>query len=103
MSRSFQDIIEMLYRSVTGLFRAFLILRSEKIEPICVDTFNDARECMFKADGSLFNCRDVVNEYVYCQKDPEDFRRFLAASTATQKKPRVWDFNANRGTYDKTN
>eukprot|EP01017_Pseudomicrothorax_dubius_P037912 TRINITY_DN5615_c0_g1_i2.p1 TRINITY_DN5615_c0_g1~~TRINITY_DN5615_c0_g1_i2.p1 ORF type:complete len:133 (-),score=27.03 TRINITY_DN5615_c0_g1_i2:81-479(-) len=83
-------------RAVLGCFR-----KAERVEPICIDSFNDARECLFKADGNLFSCKDVVNEYVYCQKDPLSFKNFLAASTKEQRKPRTFDFIKFRGTYDK--
>ena len=50
---------------------------SEKMHPICVGAFNDARECLFKADGVMFNCKDFVYQYVHCQKDQADFKEFL--------------------------
>lgn len=34
---------------------------SERVHPICVAPLNDARECMFKADGNLLSCRDYID------------------------------------------
>lgn len=31
------------------------------MEPICVHPFNDSRECLFKSDGNLYNCKEWVN------------------------------------------
>jgi hypothetical protein len=28
------------------------------MHPICLAPFNDARECLFKSDGNIYNCRD---------------------------------------------
>lgn len=71
------------------------------MDPICLGSFNDARECLFKADGNMLNCKPYLHEYAHCQKDPADFKLFLEASTTKQKLPRKFDFSANRGTYDK--
>lgn len=30
--------------------------RNLKFEPVCLDSFNDARECMFKMDGHMRLC-----------------------------------------------
>jgi len=83
-------------RPVIGCYK-----QAEKLEPLCLDSFNDARECMFKADGNLYNCRETIKLFVNCQKDPTDFKDFLAASTEVQKKPKTFDFLRFRGVYDK--
>lgn len=36
------------------------------MEPICLDSFNDARECMFKSDGNVYNCKQYLNNYAFC-------------------------------------
>ncbi len=77
------------------------MILSEKMDPICLGSFNDARECLFKADGNLYNCKTFLNEYVHCQKDPVDFKSFLESSTKLQKKSKKFDFVAYRGYYDK--
>lgn len=71
------------------------------MDPICLGSFNDARECLFKADGNMYNCKQFMNEYVHCQKDPVEFKSFLERSTPQQLKPKRFDFVANRGHYDK--
>jgi hypothetical protein len=36
------------------------------MDPICLHPFNDARECLFKSDGNVYNCKEWVNYYVHC-------------------------------------
>ncbi|KRX02035.1 hypothetical protein PPERSA_07680 [Pseudocohnilembus persalinus] len=74
---------------------------SEKMDPICTLPFNDSRECLFKADGNLYNCKEWVNLYVHCQKDPLDYKSFLEASSAKQLKSKSFDFVKYRGHFDK--
>lgn len=76
-------------------------INSERIEPLCLDTFNDARECMFQSDGNVYNCRPYIKLFGNCQRNPIEFKEFLEASTDQQKKPRRFDFVRNRGHYDK--
>lgn len=71
------------------------------MDPICVPSFNDARECLFKGDGHLYNCRPYISEYVHCQNNPVNFKTFLEASDKHQKKSRLFDFVKYRGSYDK--
>ncbi|KAL4461080.1 hypothetical protein ABPG72_006459 [Tetrahymena utriculariae] len=74
---------------------------AEKMDPICLSSFNDSRECMFKSDGNLYNCKTWINQYVSCQKNPAAFAEFLEASTAEQLKSKKFDFVKNRGRSDK--
>ena len=76
-------------------------MNREKLEPICLDAFNDARECMFKSDGNQYNCKAYIKAFGNCQRNPAEFRLFLEASTNDQKKPKNFDFIKYRGTYDK--
>lgn len=39
------------------------------MHPLCLAPFNDARECLFKADGNVFNCRPQLDEFTLCQSD----------------------------------
>ncbi len=45
------------------------------MDALCVLPFNDARECLFKADGNVYNCKgkfkifdikEWLNYYVHC-------------------------------------
>lgn len=58
---------------------------SEKMEPACLDPFNDARECLFRSDGSTFNCKQYLHQYAYCQARPTEYLEFLKSSTSVQK------------------
>jgi len=73
---------------------------SEKMEPLCLDSFNDARECMFKSDGNALSCREFMKLYANCQKNPEEFKSFLEASTEVQRAPKRFDFIKHRGVYN---
>lgn len=71
------------------------------MDPLCLGSFNDARECLFKADGNMLNCKPFLNEYAHCQRDPADFKSFLEASSKLQKQPKKFDFTLNRGYFDR--
>ena len=73
------------------------------MDPMCLDIFNDSRECLFKSDGNLLDCKPFLNQYVLCQKDPEDYKLFLNDSTTAQKKMIQFDFRKYRGNYNKYN
>ena len=32
-----------------------------KFEPVCLDSFNDARECLFKFDGHMRVCKSELH------------------------------------------
>ncbi len=36
------------------------------MDPMCLSSFNDARECLFKADGNVYNCKEWMNLYSHC-------------------------------------
>lgn len=76
-------------------------INREKMDPICLYPFNDARECMFKGDGNMYNCKEWINLYVNCQKDPVDYKGFLESSSSYQKNPKKFDFTKHRGMYDR--
>ena len=45
-------------------------------EPVCLDVFNDARECLFKMDGQMRICEPEINLFEECVHDPKAFARF---------------------------
>jgi hypothetical protein len=45
-------------------------------EPICLESFNDARECMFKMDGQMRVCEPELNLFEECVHDPVRFEKF---------------------------
>ena len=47
-----------------------------KFEPICVDSFNDARECLFRLDGQMRVCEPELNLFEECVHDPVRFEKF---------------------------
>ena len=72
-----------------------------RFEPVCLPIFNDAKECLFKADSSLLNCKEELNELVYCNTEPKQYVDFLKSSLDVQKKPKIYDFFKNRADFDK--
>ena len=50
-------------------------------EPVCLDAFNDARECMFKMEGQMRVCEPELHLFEECVHDPKAFARFQALAT----------------------
>ena len=46
------------------------------IEPVCLDAFNDARECLFRLDGQMRVCEPELNLVEECIHDPVRFAKF---------------------------
>jgi hypothetical protein len=72
----------------------------EEMDALCLYPFNVSRECLFKSDGNVFSCRQFMEEYVMCQKNPGEYKQFLEASTPSQLQAKRFDFFHNRGHYD---
>lgn len=54
------DYVEILQESWQDVIKKrnyILNLIRERMHPLCLAAFNDARECVFKADGNIFNCK----------------------------------------------
>lgn len=54
-------------------------------EPVCLDAFNDARECMFKMDGQMRVCEPELHMFEECVHDPLAFAKFQAMATPAQR------------------
>ncbi|KAM3141703.1 hypothetical protein pb186bvf_006308 [Paramecium bursaria] len=83
-------------RNLVGCYK-----EAEKMHPLCLAPFNDARECLFKSDGNLFNCRPFIDLYVVCQKDENEYQEILKNSTTKQRQPVIFDFFKHRGHFDR--
>ena len=57
-------------------------------EPVCLDSFNDARECLFKLDGQMRLCQNELNLFEECTHDPVRFDKFQKLATPTQAMPK---------------
>ena len=62
-------------------------------EPVCLESFNDARECMFKLDGQMRLCHNELELFEECVHDPIRFDKFQKLATPVQKIPK--DFFSN--------
>ena len=49
---------------------------SLSFEPICLEPFNDARECLFRLDGQMRVCEPELNLFEECVHDPVRFEKF---------------------------
>ena len=56
-----------------------------EFEPICLDAFNDARECLFKMEGQMRICEPEINLFEECVHDPVAFARFQSLATPAQR------------------
>ena len=70
------------------------------MDPLCLRPFNEARECLFQADGGSYPCKQYMNLYVQCQKDPQEFKKFLELATPEQKREKKFDFSFYRGHFN---
>ena len=61
-----------------------------QFEPVCLETFNDARECLFKMDGQLRVCEPELNQFEECVHDPKRFAKFAALATPSQREAKDW-------------
>ena len=68
-------------------------------EPVCLDAFNDARECLFKLDGQMRVCEPELNLFEECVHDPERFAKFKAMATPGQRVPKDWSATIIRKNY----
>ena len=57
-------------------------------EPVCLDAFNDCRECLFKLDGQMRVCEPELHLFEECVHDPARFAKFKAMATPGQRVPK---------------
>ena len=72
-----------------------------KFEPICLEAFNDARECLFRTDGQVRLCENELSIFEECQHDPVAYSEFMKLSTMGQSRKRThtWASDALRSNY----
>lgn len=68
-------------------------------EPVCLDSFNDARECLFKMDGLLRVCEPELNLFEECVHDPVRFEKFQRLATPVQREPKDYFSTVVRKNY----
>jgi hypothetical protein len=54
----------------------------ERVEPICMDAFNNYRECYFMYAGYMVKCEREVEEFNRCQENP----RWYASTVFPRRK-----------------
>ena len=55
-------------------------------EPVCLEAFNDARECLFQTDGQVRLCENELNLFEECQHDPIVYSQFVKMGTLRQRR-----------------
>ena len=68
-------------------------------EPVCLEAFNDARECLFRLDGQLRVCEPELNLFEECVHDPKRFAKFQAMATPAQQVPKDYFATVIRRNY----
>jgi hypothetical protein len=59
-----------------------------KMEPICNEPFNEARECLFRSRMKLRWCKSQLDLFEECYHDPIQYAKFEEAATRTQLQPK---------------
>lgn len=68
-------------------------------EPVCLESFNDARECLFRLDGQMRVCEPELNLFEECVHDPVRFAKFRAMATPGQRVPKDYFSTIIRRNY----
>ena len=68
-------------------------------EPVCLEAFNDARECLFRLDGQMRVCEPELNLFEECVHDPKRFAKFQAMATPAQRVPKDYFATIIRKNY----
>ena len=70
-----------------------------EFEPVCLDAFNDARECLFKMDGQMRVCEPELHLFEECVHDPVRFAKFKNMATPGQRVPKDYFASIIRRNY----
>lgn len=82
------EVCEQQTKSFYDCFRGQM-----NVKPICLRSFNNARECLFKSDGSISNCQKWINYFEDCEESPSLWEKFEAMAVGQQKKTPDFDFD----------
>ena len=59
-----------------------------KMEPICNNPFNEARECLFRSKMKLRFCKSQLDLFEECYHDPVTYAKFEEVATNIQLTPK---------------
>lgn len=62
--------------------------KNVKMEPICLNPFNEARECLFRSRMKLRFCKNQLDLFEECYHDPITYAKFEEVGTTTQLSPK---------------
>eukprot|EP00826_Nyctotherus_ovalis_P042014 TRINITY_DN4283_c0_g4_i3.p1 TRINITY_DN4283_c0_g4~~TRINITY_DN4283_c0_g4_i3.p1 ORF type:complete len:156 (-),score=21.06 TRINITY_DN4283_c0_g4_i3:147-614(-) len=63
-----------------------------QFEPVCLDAFNDARECLFQTEAQVRLCENELHLFEECIHNPVAFTEFLNLSTPHLAEPKVFSW-----------
>ena len=58
------------------------------MEPVCLEPFNNARECLYRSEMKLRLCKNHLDYFEECYHDPVGYKMFMETATAVQKRPK---------------
>ena len=64
--------------------RKFFIFFSLQFEPICNNPFNEARECLYRSRLKLRFCKNELDMFEECKRDPISYAKFVELGTKDQ-------------------
>ena len=73
-------------KEATDVLRCYS--KNLSFEPVCLEAFNDARECLFRLDCQLRVCEPELNLFEECVYDPKRFAKFKEMATPGQRVPK---------------
>ncbi len=82
-------------RALLGCFA-----KNIKMEPICNNPFNEARECMFRSKMKLRFCKSQLDLFEECYHDPISYAKFEEVGTTIQLQPKDYFLGVNRTDWE---
>lgn len=59
-----------------------------QFEPICNNPFNEARECLYRSRLKLRFCKNELDMFEECKRDPIGYAKFVELGTKDQNSPK---------------
>jgi hypothetical protein len=82
-------------RALLGCFA-----KNIKMEPICNNPFNEARECLYRSTLKLRWCKSQLDLFEECYHDPVTYAKFEEVATNTQLTPKDYFVRLNKGDWE---
>ena len=73
-----------------------------KIDNLCLQPFNEARECLFATDYAMNACTVPMDHFTQCQLDPKKYADFMKLATPMQRRKVSYVFEDRWNILDRT-